>query len=149
MWVFRLLVFAQFAIVLMLLYVTGTLQLGWVAWSVLAASVGLGLWAVFTMGKHFNVSPRLGKDAPLRTSGPYRFVRHPMYLALLIFCGTFLVERFSLYGVFLWLALLLVLACKVHYEERELRKRFSGSQPGLFTTTGVDSTSGQQQQGKR
>lgn len=125
-WVFRLLVFAQFALVITLVWATLPVQFGWIEWIVSLAGVGLGLWSIVTMGRHINVSPRLRENVPLQTSGPYRFVRHPMYLALLIFAAAWLIESFSLYTAFLWLALLLVLACKIYYEEQLLRKRFSG-----------------------
>ena len=124
LWVFRLLVFAQFALVATLVLVSQPLQFGWLAWLVLIAGVAFGVWALLTMGRHVNVSPRLRENVPLQTSGPYRFVRHPMYLALMVFCGAFLIDSFSFYTGTLWLSLLLVLACKIYYEEQSLRKRF-------------------------
>ena len=75
------------------------------------------------MGRYTNISPALKENAPLRTSGPYRFVRHPMYLALLVFCGGYVIGKFAVYSVSLWLAILLVLALKIYYEEGILRKR--------------------------
>lgn len=124
-WVFRLLVFAQFALVATLIFVAGPIHSGWFAWLVSIVGVGFGIWAIFTMGRHIKISPQLGENVPLRKTGPYQIVRHPMYLALLIFCGSYLIESPSLYAVLLWLSLLLVLACKIHYEEQMLRERFS------------------------
>lgn len=86
------------------------------------------MWAIVTMGRHINISPKLKENAPLRTSGPYRFVRHPMYLALMVFCAAYVLNDFSIYTLAIWSALLLVLAIKVHYEERILRARFSDYQ---------------------
>jgi len=88
--------------------------------------VAFGLWAIVTMGRHVNISPKLREGAPLQTSGPYRFVRHPMYLALLVFCGGYVIGKFTIYSVSLWLAIVLVLALKIYYEERILRTRHSG-----------------------
>ena len=96
----------------------------WHTWLLSISGIVFGLWAIATMGKFTNISPRLKNNAPLRTSGPYRLVRHPMYLAVMIFCTAFLIKSLSLYMAFLWLALLLVLACKIHYEEKILRDRF-------------------------
>lgn len=48
------------------------------------AAEGLRYWVIFTLGKRWNVRvlvvPRL---APIRT-GPYRFLRHPNYVAVVI-----------------------------------------------------------------
>jgi len=137
LWVFRLLVFAQFALVITLIFASRPFEPGWLTWIVSIAGIAFGLWAIFTMGRYTNISPRLKENAPLRTSGPYRFVRHPMYLALLIFCAAYLIESFSFYCIFLWLALVLVLACKIHYEEKILRDRFPDSESYSKTTSRI------------
>jgi Phospholipid methyltransferase len=46
------------------------------------AGYGLCLWALFTLGPRFGIAPA---DRGLTARGPYRFLRHPMYLGELIF----------------------------------------------------------------
>lgn len=52
------------------------------------SGLGLILWGRLTLGKHYNVST--SRDAPLYidhkliTTGPYAYVRHPMYLGILL-----------------------------------------------------------------
>ena len=123
-WVFRLLIFAQVILVGVIVFTTSA-NYQWYIWLVQAIGIGIGVWALFTMGRFFSISPKLKEAAPLRTGGPYRFVRHPMYLALMIFCGAFVVGDFSIHAFSALMALLLVLSIKVHYEERILRSRFS------------------------
>ena len=123
-WTFRLLVFAQVVLVVLLVFVSGPTNHQWHIWLVKLIGIAVGLWAIITMGRFINISPRLRANAPLRTSGPYRFVRHPMYLALMIFCAGYVLSNVSTYTLTIWLALLLVLGIKVHYEERILRSRF-------------------------
>ena len=127
-WVFGLLVFAQFAICLTIVFSFPSPYAGRSYTGAIAiAAIALGISAVVSMGrKSMNVSPALRMSAELRTSGVYRWIRHPMYTALLIFCGTYAFSNISLRGSALWGSLLLVLVIKMHYEERLLRERFSG-----------------------
>ena len=41
-------------------------------------------WAVFTLGRFFTLTVGIQKDQKVVDYGPYRFVRHPSYLGLLI-----------------------------------------------------------------
>ena len=125
-WVSRLLVCAQFVLVTILLVMSIPVRQGWTAWAISAIGITLGLWAIITMGRFTSISPRLKDNAPLRIEGPYRLVRHPMYLGLLIFCGAYLVDNFNAFPIALWLALFFVLACKIYYEEQILQDRFPG-----------------------
>jgi protein-S-isoprenylcysteine O-methyltransferase Ste14 len=62
----------------------------------LLAGIGLAVWARVHLGRNWGM-PMTQKDEPeLVTSGPYRFVRHPIYSGILLaFLGTALVT--SLY----------------------------------------------------
>ena len=123
-WAFKILVLAQFATVALTVcflesafdtYFTGAISL---------LGVCIGIWAIVKMEKSFNVSPRLKANAKLKEDGPYRFVRHPMYSALLLFCGGFVLADRSLYGIGLWLFLTIILVCKIRFEEQMLYERF-------------------------
>jgi protein-S-isoprenylcysteine O-methyltransferase Ste14 len=46
------------------------------------AGYGLCLWALVTLGPRFGIAPA---DRGLSAQGPYRFLRHPMYLGELVF----------------------------------------------------------------
>lgn len=54
------------------------------AWlGVLGAATGLRWWSIRSLGGDWNVQARVPDDLEPVTSGPYRFLRHPNYLALL------------------------------------------------------------------
>ena len=90
-------------------------------------AIAIGLTAIVSMGrKSMNISPALRRNAELQTKGVYRFVRHPMYTAVLIFCGTYVLPDLTVHGGVLWLSLVLVLRIKIYYEERMLKMRFPG-----------------------
>ncbi len=44
----------------------------------------LRYWSVFTLGRYWNVRIFVVPGAPLVTEGPYRYLRHPNYLAVII-----------------------------------------------------------------
>ncbi len=85
----------------------------------------LGVWAIVAMRPdNVSVLPELRPTTRLVLRGPYRFVRHPMYTALLLFTGGLLIDAFSLLRLLIWLILLTVLIRKLSYEEQLLRERF-------------------------
>jgi methyltransferase len=48
----------------------------------LAAATGLRLWAIRTLGTSWNVTAHVPKEGHVVTGGPYRYVRHPNYVAV-------------------------------------------------------------------
>ncbi len=93
--------------------------------SVSLAGIGVGLYTLLhnRLG-NFGVYPELLERARLVTSGPYRWVRHPMYLAVLLFMfGVAMFNGGLLNQLSLGLLLIAVLG-KMHKEERYLHARF-------------------------
>jgi protein-S-isoprenylcysteine O-methyltransferase Ste14 len=91
----------------------------------LVAAVGLGLaaWAGITMGSSLSPFPRPPRGAALVERGPYRFLRHPIYVGgVLFFAGLSLV--FSVYGLVLTAVLAVFWIAKARLEERHLLGRF-------------------------
>jgi len=94
-----------------------------------AAGAGLYLWGRAALGDMYNVSSSLGSglfaDHRLVVSGPYRFVRHPMYLGIVLgVVGALLVYR-------TWATLFMVLALpglvmKARHEDRLLGEQLDG-----------------------
>jgi len=57
---------------------------GWIALAGALCAQGLRYWAVTTLGRRWNTRVIVLPDAPPATSGPYRLMRHPNYLAIII-----------------------------------------------------------------
>ncbi|GAC1657228.1 MAG: isoprenylcysteine carboxylmethyltransferase family protein [Candidatus Dormibacteraceae bacterium] len=55
---------------------------GWLV--LLGGATALRWWAIRTLGKSWNVRAVVADDLEPVTGGPYRWIRHPNYLALLI-----------------------------------------------------------------
>jgi len=80
--------------------------------------VALGLWAVLTMKlRNLSALPDMNPDRPLQKKGPYRWIRHPMYSALLLFMLALVVEEWTYGRGLVWVVLLVNLTLKLHYEE--------------------------------
>lgn len=120
-----LLVFIQFATILAIL-TTGPLwaaALGLCALEV--AGIALGLWALLAMRlANVHILPDVRANAQLIQRGPYRFIRHPMYSALLLTTLPLILDSFSWVRLLLWLVLLSNLLIKLRYEERLLTAHY-------------------------
>jgi methyltransferase len=57
--------------------------LGWVAFGVVLAAQALRYWAIATLGWRWNTRIVVVPGAAPVTAGPYRWVRHPNYLAVI------------------------------------------------------------------
>jgi methyltransferase len=57
--------------------------LGWPMVGVVALSTALRWWCVSTLGKRWNPRLIVIKDAPLVDRGPYRWLHHPNYTAVI------------------------------------------------------------------
>lgn len=87
--------------------------------------VGTGVWAVATMRPgNFYITPDVKDDAQLVRHGPYRWVRHPMYLGLLLVTLPLVVTAFSVWRLAFWLILFVDLLVKLRYEEGLLVQKF-------------------------
>ncbi len=115
----RSLVFAQFSLMgLMVIYSRG-IPSSWIAMAILLAGALFGLWAIrHNRVDNFNIRPDLKEGCELITTGPYRFVRHPMYTSVILMTLALAVAT-PIYMEWSSLALLIVvLALKAVREER-------------------------------
>jgi methyltransferase len=59
--------------------------IGWLGWpmlAVVALSQGLRWWCITTLGRRWNTRVIVLPDAPLVRQGPYRWLHHPNYVAV-------------------------------------------------------------------
>ena len=90
---------------------------------VLMAVVGLAgmLWSARSLGRGLTAVPEPVAGATLIVSGPYRWVRHPMYAAVFLLFAGFALYLGSPIAVALSVALLAYFWLKSGYEEKQLR----------------------------
>lgn len=90
---------------------------------IFGALVGVLTLAYNRLG-NFNIVPEVKPDAELITTGPYRWVRHPMYSALLLFSLGSALYFGGWINTLGWVLLLAVLFAKSQREERLLAHHF-------------------------
>jgi len=89
------------------------------------AGVFLGLISIFVMGVgNANVAPIPKKNGELITSGPYRVIRHPMYLAQLIAVLPLVIDYFTWLRLVVFVLLIITLLVKMVFEEKHLKQQF-------------------------
>lgn len=92
-----------------------------------AAGVLLGVWAVSAMRfRRVSPWPEPAADAELVTSGPYVWIRHPMYASLLLAGAGLVAHTFTAGRLAALLLLVPVLCLKMWIEEQAMRARFPG-----------------------
>ena len=87
----------------------------------------LGVWAVLAMRiGNFNITPDPPQVSVLVRRGPYQWVRHPMYLALLLTTFPLVINYFTGFRFIVWILLLANLVLKLNYEEGLLIEKLDG-----------------------
>lgn len=100
------------------------LATGFIAISVQILAALLMLWARLTFGRrsfHATADPTEGG---LVTSGPYRYLRHPIYAAVLYFLWAGVLTHWLILNVFLGLAATAGLIVRILTEERLVTERY-------------------------
>lgn len=98
--------------------------LPWLGWPMLALVVStqaLRWWCVATLGRQWNTRVIVVPGLPLATRGPYRWLRHPNYLAVTIEVAALpLVHTAWVTAVVFTLANAALLSVRIPVEERAL-----------------------------
>jgi protein-S-isoprenylcysteine O-methyltransferase Ste14 len=89
------------------------------------AALGLAALAANRPG-NFNIHPAPRHGGRLVAHGPYRWIRHPMYAAVLLLGGAAALMAASAAATLAWAALLVVLLAKAALEERWLAMHHAG-----------------------
>ncbi|HSL31636.1 MAG TPA: isoprenylcysteine carboxylmethyltransferase family protein [Anaerolineales bacterium] len=124
---------------------------GWLAWASLpvplwlrwtgigVAFLGFGLlqWAQNTLGRNWSDTPRMIKEQALVISGPYQFIRHPIYTAfLLILSSLLLVSSNWLIGL-AWISMAVIeIASRIGFEEQLMLENFGDRYRAYMERTG-------------
>jgi len=85
----------------------------------------IGLWSALLLNKNFSVLPVPVKSAVLVKSGPYKYVRHPIYTIVILLGFIWIAGKFSIVNLIVWFVLIGVFIVKLNYEEELLSDKFT------------------------
>lgn len=113
------------------------LWLRWTGVGVALAGFALLQWAQNALGKSWSDAPRMIKEQALVTSGPYQFIRHPIYAAFILILGsTLFVSANWLIGL-AWTGMtMLEIASRISFEEKLMVEYFGDQYREYMQRTG-------------
>lgn len=92
-----------------------------------AASLALAVWTLMhNRPGNFNIRPTPKTWGILVTTGPYRWIRHPMYTSVLLGATALAFMSNPPLGWLVWFALAMILLVKSSLEERWMREQHLG-----------------------
>lgn len=116
----RLLVALQFGLMALIAVRLDSDAIGALYVVLMVLGIAVGAWALaVNRPGNINIRPDPRPDGRLVTAGPYAWVRHPMYLSVLLVMAAFCLGG-DAWQWLAWLALAGVLAAKARREERAL-----------------------------
>lgn len=102
--------------------------LRWVGLGLVVLGIAFALWAIATLGRHYDLELEIHRDHELVRGGPYRLVRHPVYTGLALhFAGACLATGNLLLIAGTLLMTYPALYLRARTEERLLRERFGAA----------------------
>lgn len=112
----------------------------WLRWTGIGiALLGFVLlqWAQNTLGKNWSDTPRMIKEQALVTSGPYQFIRHPIYTAFLLILGSILFISANWLIGLAWIGMtVLEVASRIGFEESLMLEYFGDQYQEYMKRTG-------------
>ena len=111
----------------------------WLRWLGLVAglvTIALFLWSHHALGQNWSTSVGTKEQHSLVTSGPYRWVRHPMYTTIFGWALAFFLLSANWFVGATWLALIIAAASRASQEEAALIETFGAEYRVYMQRTG-------------
>jgi len=102
--------------------------LDWTAAALAVVGLAFAIWARVNLGRNWSPRPAIKEQHELVTSGPYAYVRHPIYTGVLLMAfGGALTG--SAFGIGTFVIALLVFGLRINKEERIMLDLFPNDYP--------------------
>jgi protein-S-isoprenylcysteine O-methyltransferase Ste14 len=102
--------------------------LGWVGAVLTAVGIGFAIWARVILGRNWSPRPAVKEHHELVTTGPYAYVRHPIYTGILLAAlGTAITS--SIFGIGMFIFISVAFALRIKKEEKIMLELFPEHYP--------------------
>lgn len=106
--------------------------------SLVIAGVALSLWAIVTLGRHYDLVLEIHSDHELVRTGPFAWARHPVYTGLIVhFLGACLATGNLILVAGTLLGTIPAFVIRARAEERLLRERFGAEYDAYAKKVGM------------
>ncbi len=112
-----------------------TETLRWTGVIVCAAGVGFAIWARHTLGTNWSGAPTIKEGHELVETGPYRYVRHPIYTGILLGIIGAGIGSGQTKHLFVLAVVAALLWIKLKVEESLMRRQFPQAYPDYMRRT--------------
>lgn len=102
--------------------------LGWAAAVFTAIGIGFAIWARVYLGRNWSPWPAVKEHHELVTTGPYAYVRHPIYTGIMLAAlGTALLG--TIFGIVMFIGISISFALRIGKEEKLMLELFPRHYP--------------------
>ena len=117
----------QYVTLLWFIYDSPWVARGWLAQTVELSGIALAVWAIYVMNEsRIHIAPRPRPGARLIEKGPYRLIRHPMYLSIVLAVTPLILTQYDRTRLVVTVVLFANLVVKMLFEESLLKAHFEG-----------------------
>jgi protein-S-isoprenylcysteine O-methyltransferase Ste14 len=108
--------------------------LGWAAAAFTAIGIGFAIWARVYLGRNWSPRPAVKEHHELVTTGPYAYVRHPIYTGIMLATlGTALLG--TVFAIVMFVVISITFAWRLNKEEKLMLELFPRHYPAYQKRT--------------
>jgi protein-S-isoprenylcysteine O-methyltransferase Ste14 len=111
--------------------------IGWVGVAITIVGFAITLWARYILGSNWSATVTIKVDHELIRTGPYHYVRHPIYTGIIVALAGTILARDQWRGVVAFLLLWIGFTIKRLREEQFMRQTFGAQYSDYAHTTGA------------